>query len=654
MAPLLVTPPIRILAVAVSPSDLDGLDVERERTRLNAAMEAIQAKGLVELTWVPGQTWQDFTEALWEGPWHILHFIGHGGFDENRQEGIVAFARPDGKADYKRATSLGRILGDHEPLRLAVLNACDTGRSDVTDVFSSTAGTLVRKGTPAVVAMQYEITDEAAIELSRSFYGAVARGIPVDTALTEARKGVATAFEDTLEWGTPVLYLQTPDGVLFDITAAPIPTVAAAAAAAAAGTIAAAGTVAVPPVAPPVEPPSPEPPTTEPIPTPEPVRTTEPEPPEPGSPIPVPPRPPSTRFPLALAAGGGAAALVLVLVANILGGGGAGESASPSSAGSAAGASSVAVSEAPPSTEVSPSGAPSSEVPPSGPDTLLASGRGILFQCYTGDSTNSPTSEIYLYDPESTQLEQITDDRSPDRWPRWSRDGKLFAFTRLTREAGDIWTMNTGDRHEEQLTNGTSHDSGPDVAGSWVYFNSNRTETNKNLSDIWRVARNGDGDPEVYFGQTGALDSSPAWSEDGTTMAFSSSFQVNERAIYTTDTDKNDKRRTSGDVIDRNPTWKLDGTRLLFTRNAGRGPRDIYSLAISGGTPTRVSSDPADEGGPVYSPDGKQIAFYRKVDNEWHLLIGDLDDQEVLVPDSVLDVTTTKSLEGNCIDPSWR
>ena len=96
----------------------------------------------------PGRRGTDFTEALLEGPWHILHFIGHGGFDENRQEGIVAFARPDGKADYKRATSLGRVLGDHEPLRLAVLNACESGRSDATDVFSSTAGTLVRKGTP--------------------------------------------------------------------------------------------------------------------------------------------------------------------------------------------------------------------------------------------------------------------------------------------------------------------------------------------------------------------------------------------------------------------------------------------------------------------------------------------------------------------------
>ncbi len=137
-------------------------------------------------------------------------------------------------------------------------------------------------------------------------------------------------------------------------------------------------------------------------------------------------------------------------------------------------------------------------------------------------------------------------------------------------------------------------------------------------------------------------------------MAFSSSYQVDGRAIFTRGTDKNDRRRTSGNVIDRNPTWKPDGTRLLFTRNAVGGLRDIYTLAISGGTPTRVSSDPADEGGPVFSPDGEQIAFYRRVDGAWHLLIGDLDDHEVLVPSSVVDVTKAKSLEENCIDPSWR
>src|SRR3712207_8645982 len=40
-------------------------------------------------------------------------------------------------------------------------------------IFSSTAATLVRRGIPAVVAMQYEISDPAAIQFSARFYTAV-------------------------------------------------------------------------------------------------------------------------------------------------------------------------------------------------------------------------------------------------------------------------------------------------------------------------------------------------------------------------------------------------------------------------------------------------------------------------------------------------
>ena len=64
------------------------------------------------------------------------------------------------------------------------------------------------------------VTDDAAIEFSRDFYEAIASGIAVDEALAEARKGVALAIPGTLEWGTPVLYMRAPDGVLFDIPAA--------------------------------------------------------------------------------------------------------------------------------------------------------------------------------------------------------------------------------------------------------------------------------------------------------------------------------------------------------------------------------------------------------------------------------------------------
>jgi hypothetical protein len=215
MEPLTIQPPLRVLGLVVSPDDLPGLDVARERQRLDNAVARLRARGVLELEWLPGRTWRDLQEALRRGPWHIFHFIGHGGFDPRRGEGVIALAGDDGRTQLLSATDLGRLLGDHDPLRLAVLNACESARSDQADVFSSTAGVLVRRGTPAVVAMQYEITDAAAIEFSRSFYEAIADGVPVDSAVSEARKGVAVAISDTLEWGTPVLFMRAADGVLF-------------------------------------------------------------------------------------------------------------------------------------------------------------------------------------------------------------------------------------------------------------------------------------------------------------------------------------------------------------------------------------------------------------------------------------------------------
>jgi CHAT domain len=218
MEPLAVRLPLRILALAVTSDDLPGLDVERERARLERAIEPLRDRGVVELVWLEGRTWRDLQRALRRESWHIFHFVGHGGFDPVHGEGLIVLADEQGNAHRLSATDLGRLLGDHEPLRLAVLNSCDSARADRLDVFSSTAATLVRRGTPAVVAMQYEITDDAAIEFSRSFYEALADGMAVDAALAEARKGVALAIPNTLEWGTPVLYMRAPDGVLFKLS----------------------------------------------------------------------------------------------------------------------------------------------------------------------------------------------------------------------------------------------------------------------------------------------------------------------------------------------------------------------------------------------------------------------------------------------------
>ena len=212
---LTVTPPLRILGMVASLQGLPQLDEGHEKRLVEEATKKLQARGLVELSWLEGQTWRDLQRSMRGGPWHIFHFIGHGGFDPETEEGAIALSNEEGRTHLLGATDLALLLDDHYFLRLAFLNSCEGARGSPRDAFSSTAATLVRSGIPAVVAMQYEITDKVAIEFSRSFYEALADGLPVDAVVAEAR--TAIKMGSALEWGTPVLYMRSEDGLIFDI-----------------------------------------------------------------------------------------------------------------------------------------------------------------------------------------------------------------------------------------------------------------------------------------------------------------------------------------------------------------------------------------------------------------------------------------------------
>jgi len=213
-----VNTPLRVLGLVAAPSDLEGLDVERERNNMENALKRLQDERLLELVWVPGQTWRDLQNAMNQGPWHILHFIGHGYFDAIRDEGAVALVADNGRIDGVHATDLGRLLSGHPPLRLVVLNACEGARESETDLSSSCAATLVRRGIPAVLAMQYEIGDEAAVEFSRTFYTRIGQGLPIEAAVSEARIAMSLSHRGSLEWAAPVLHLRTQDGRLFEVS----------------------------------------------------------------------------------------------------------------------------------------------------------------------------------------------------------------------------------------------------------------------------------------------------------------------------------------------------------------------------------------------------------------------------------------------------
>jgi len=106
------------------------------------------------------------------------------------------------------------MLEGYHSLRLVVLNACEGARSARDDPLGGVAQALVRLGVPAVIAMQFEISDPAALVFSQSFYEAIADFLPVDVAMVEARKTMF-AQGNEVEWATPVLYLRSRDGRVF-------------------------------------------------------------------------------------------------------------------------------------------------------------------------------------------------------------------------------------------------------------------------------------------------------------------------------------------------------------------------------------------------------------------------------------------------------
>jgi hypothetical protein len=212
--PLAVQGPLRILVVLSSPTDLPELDVEAEWRRMQELLAPRLDSGAVQLDRLPAPTTSELASWLRSHDTHVLHLIGHGDFDENQQEGVLYFCDQYGRSVPVPAGVLGPYLHDHDPLRLVFLNACQSGRLGAADPFSGMAGRLVQQDCTAVVAMQFPISDGAATAFTGEFYAALADGMPVDQAVTSARKGLLAGYAS--EWATPVLYLNAPDGQVFE------------------------------------------------------------------------------------------------------------------------------------------------------------------------------------------------------------------------------------------------------------------------------------------------------------------------------------------------------------------------------------------------------------------------------------------------------
>jgi hypothetical protein len=218
----MVKPPLNILVMLANPPRFAQLKVQEEWTKINNTLKPLILTNQVTVDRLPNATHPKATqEALLEQlgvagkEYHVLHFIGHGGFDALNRVGLGLEGGADDQGEIV-ATERLSVLVDHFSLRLVILNACDGAKSSRWDAYSGVAQRLVQAGIPAVIAMQFKITDDAAIKFAESFYQALAAGLTVEDSLNLARKKI-WVIDNPTEWGTPVLFSQSEDGKLFQI-----------------------------------------------------------------------------------------------------------------------------------------------------------------------------------------------------------------------------------------------------------------------------------------------------------------------------------------------------------------------------------------------------------------------------------------------------
>jgi hypothetical protein len=207
--------PLRILVVApeIQDSSVPRLDLEQELRNLRTAL---RWNPRIKMVRPEASTIIGIRNTLLRKPCHVIHFMGHGSFDHESSEGYLFFQDEHGGVEKITGVALARALKDFPSLRLLVINACDSAQSgSSSNPFAGVANALILSGLPAVVAMQFPITDEAAIDFSKAFYARLARADSIDAAVAEGRQAVHARNYRSLDWSAPVLFMRCPDGQLF-------------------------------------------------------------------------------------------------------------------------------------------------------------------------------------------------------------------------------------------------------------------------------------------------------------------------------------------------------------------------------------------------------------------------------------------------------
>ena len=189
-----------------------------------------------------------------------------------------------------------------------------------------------------------------------------------------------------------------------------------------------------------------------------------------------------------------------------------------------------------------------------------------------------------------------------------------IAFASVRSGEYNIYTILEDGTGLQQLTT----DADPDFSllpawspdGSKIAFSSTRDRSSTGL-DIWVM--NADGSNQTRLTNAAGQNGRASWSPDGSRIAFanivdvSATEQVGEIMVMNAD-GSNQTALTSDGAFANSPSWSPDGSKIVFQSNRD-GTDQLYVMNADGSGITRLTNGDWGDQQPAWSPDGSKIAF---------------------------------------------
>jgi TolB protein len=220
--------------------------------------------------------------------------------------------------------------------------------------------------------------------------------------------------------------------------------------------------------------------------------------------------------------------------------------------------------------------------------------------------------QIFLMDPDGGNIEQLTfDSGQVRRRPSISPNGDKIAFSSGEWGNMNIYLVNPDGSDLTNLTDlrGDENEAKWSPDGKTIVFSSTR-DGNREIYSI-----NVDKTGFTRLTNNSADDGSPYWNLDGKTIVFSSD-RGGDFDIYTMNLDGSElKRLTINDSNDSQPSWSPNGDYIAFMSDRD-GNNEIYIMKSDGSNQTNMTNHPSNDLYPNWAPDGRHLVFFSDRDGD--------------------------------------